>query len=131
MEFDYFMLENLFYDALNCLVVQGDGEDYFAPYAELETNVQVQFSFAFENLDVYCNKVKAVEPSAAVTSQVDDVAMLFYTKTSPRQFMVGYTVKPEYIRYGQTFATCCKHFCVEDVLAVFNAYFDYLETKRE
>ena len=131
MEFDYLILENLFYDTLNCLVAQGDGEDYFAPYANLEIKDQIQFSLAFENLDAYCNKVKAVDPSAAVTSQVNNTAMLFYMKTSPRQFMVAYTVKPEYVRYEQAFATCCKHFCVEDVLAVFNAYFDHLETKRE
>ena len=131
MEFDYLILANLFCDALNYLVVQGDGEDHFAPYAKLETNDQVQFSLAFENLDVYCNKVKAVGPSDAVTSQLNDTAMLFYIKRSPRPFMVAYTVKPEYVRYGQTFATCCKYFCTEDVLAVFNAYFDYLETKRE
>ena len=131
MKFDYLTLENLFCDALNYLVAQGDGEDYFAPYAELETNNQVQFSLAFENLDDYCNEVKDVDPSDAVTSQLNDTAMLFYVKRSPRPFMVAYTVKPEYVRYGQTFATCCKYFCVEDVLAVFNAYFDYLETKRE
>ena len=131
MSFDYLTLENLFYDTLNCLIVQGDGEDYFAPYAKLETKDQVQFSLAFENLDDYCNKVKAVDPSDAVTSQLNDTAMLFYMKTSPRQFMVAYTVKPECVRYEQTFATCCKYFCVEDVLTVFNAYFDYLETKRE
>ena len=131
MEFEYLILENLFCDALYYLTVQGDGEDYFAPYAELETNNQVQFSLAFENLDDYCNEVKDVDPSDAVTSQLNDTAMLFYVKRSPRPFMVAYTVKPEYVRYGQTFATCCKYFCVEDVLAVFNAYFDYLETKRE
>ena len=131
MEFDYLTLENLFYYALYYLTVQGDGEDYFAPYAKLETKEQVQFSLAFENLDGYCNEVKAVGPSDAVTSQLNDTAMLFYTKRSPRPFMVAYTVKPEYVRYGQTFATCCKYFCVKDVLAVFNAYFDYLETKRE
>ena len=131
MKFDYLTLENLFYDAVNFLVAQGDGEDYFAPYAKLKTHNQVQFLLAFENLDDYCNKVKAVNPSDTVTSQLNDTAMLFYVKRSPRPFMVAYTVKPEYVRYGQTFATCCKYFCVEDVLAVFNAYFDYLETKRE
>ena len=131
MGFDYLTLESLFYDALNCLIVQGDGEDYFVPYSKLETNDQVQFSLAFENLDAYCNKVKAVDPSDAVISQLNDTAMLLYIKRSPRPFMVAYTVKPEYVRYGQTFATCCKYFCVTDVLAVFNAYFDYLETKRE
>ena len=131
MEFDYFTLENLFCDAANCLICAGDGEDCFVPYAKLETNDQLQFSLAFENLDDYCNEVKAVGPSDAVTSQLNDTAMLFYIKRSPRLFMVAYTVKPEHLRYEQTFATCCKYFCVEDVLAVFNAYFDYLETKRE
>lgn len=131
MEFDYLTLENLFCDALNYLTVQGDREDYFAQYAKLETKDQVHFSLAFENLDDYCNEVKAVDPSDAVTSQLNDTAMLFYIKRSPRPLMVAYTVKPEYVRYGQTFATCCKYFYVADVLAVFNAYFDYLETKRE
>lgn len=92
---------------------------------------QWEFVKAFEALDEYCNEIKDVNANNAVTSQAGDVAMLFYLVKSPRLFMIALTVKPEYLYYEQTFATCCKYFGAEDVLAVFNAYFDYLETKRE
>ena len=131
MGFDYLTFESLFYDALICLVEPGDGEDYLVSFADMRKDFRKEFVKAFENLDAYCNKVKAIDSNTAVTSQADNTAMLFYVKRSPRLFMAAYTVKPEYIRYGQTFATCCKYFGAEDVLAVFNAYFDYLETKRE
>ena len=131
MEFDYLTLESLFYDALICLVVQGDGEDYLVSFADMAKDSQKEFVKAFEDLNKYCHEVKCVSPDSAITSQVGDVAMLFYTVKSPRMFMIGLTVKLEYLCYEQTFATCCKYFGAEDVLAVFNAYFDYLETKRE
>lgn len=131
MEFDYLIFKNLFYDAVNCLVAQGDGEDYLVSFADMVEDSQKEFIEAFEDLNKYCREVKAVNANNAVTSQIDDVAMLFYTVKSPRQFILGLTVKPEYLCYEQTFATCCKYFGAEDVLAVFNVYFDYLETKRE
>lgn len=131
MEFDYVTFESLFYDAIICLVVPGDGEEYLASFADMSKDSQKEFVKAFEDLDAYCNKVKDVVAGNAVTSQAGDVAMLFYIVKSPRQFMLGLTVKPEYLCYEQTFATCCKYFGAEDVLAVFNVYFDYLETKRE
>lgn len=131
MEFDYLTLESLFYDALICLVVRGGGEDYLASFANMAEDSQKEFIEAFENLNKYCHEVKDVDANNAVTSQAGDVAMLFYTVKSPRMFMIGLTVKPEHLYYEQTFATCCKYFGAEDVLAVFNAYFDYLETKRE
>ena len=131
MEFDYLTLESLFYDALNCLIVQGDGEDYLVSFADMAKDSQKEFVKAFEDLNKYCHEVKCVSPDNAITSQAGDVAMLFYTVKSPRMFMIGLTVKLEYLCYEQTFATCCKYFGAEDVLAVFNAYFDYLETKRE
>lgn len=131
MKFDYLAFESLFYEALICLEVRGDGEDYLVSFADMTKDCQKEFVKAFENLDVYCHEVKDVDASNAVTSQTGDVAMLFYTVKSPRMFMIGLTVKPEYLCYEQTFATCCKYFGAENVLAVFNAYFDYLETKRE
>lgn len=131
MKFDYLAFESLFYEALICLEVRGDGEDYLVSFADMTKDCQKEFVKAFENLDAYCNKVKDVVAGNAVTSQAGDVAMLFYIVKSPRQFMVGLTVKPEYLCYEQTFATCCKYFGAENVLAVFNAYFDYLEIKRE
>lgn len=131
MEFDYLILENLFYDVVNCLAVQGDGEDYLAAFADMAEDSQKEFIEAFEDLNKYCREVKDVDANNAVTSQIDDVAMLFYTVKSPRMFMIGLTVKPEHLYYEQTFATCCKYFGAKDVLAVFNAYFDYLETERE
>lgn len=131
MEFNYLILENLFYDAVNYLVMQGDGEDYLASFADMAEDSQKEFIEAFEDLDKYCHEVKDVDANNAVTSKINDVAMLFYIVKSPRMFMIGLTVKPEHLYYEQTFATCCKYFGAEDVLAVFNAYFDYLETKRE
>ena len=131
MEFDYLILVDLFYDAANCLVVQEDGEDYLVSFADMAEDSQKEFIEAFEVLNKYCREVKDVDANNAVTSQIDDVAMLFYTVKSPRMFMIGLTVKPEHLYYEQTFATCCKYFCAKDVLAVFNAYFDYLETERE
>lgn len=131
MEFDYLTLESLFYDALICLVAQRDGEDHPVSFADMTKDSQKEFVKAFEDLDTYCREVKCVDASNAVTSQSGDVAMLFYTGKSPRMFMIGLTVKPEYLPYEQTFATCCKYFGAENVLVVFNAYFDYLETKRE
>ena len=131
MKFDYLTLESLFYDAFNCLIAQGDGEDYLVSFADMVKDSQKEFVKAFEDLNKYCHEVKCVSPDSAITSQAGDVAMLFYTVKSPRMFMIGLTVKLEYLYYEQTFATCCKYFGAEDVLAVFNAYFDYLETKRE
>lgn len=131
MEFDYLILVDLFYDAANCLVVQEDGEDYLVSFADMAEDSQKEFIEAFEVLNKYCREVKDVDANNAVTSQIDDVAMLFYTVKSPRMFMIGLTVKPEHLYYEQTFATCCKYFGAKDVLAVFNAYFDYLETERE
>lgn len=131
MEFDYLTLESLFYDALLCLVVRGDKEDYLVSFAGMTKDSQKEFAKAFEVLNKYCREVKDVNANNAVTSQIDDVAMLFYTVKSPRMFMIGLTVKPEHLYYEQTFATCCKYFGAKDVLAVFNAYFDCLETERE
>lgn len=131
MNFDYLTFESLFYDALICLEARRDGEDYLVSFADMKKDSQKEFVKAFENLDAYCREVKCVDASNAITSQSGDVAMLFYTVKSPRMFMIGLTVKPEYLYYEQTFATCCKYFGAENVLAIFNAYFDYLETKRE
>ena len=131
MKLDYLTLENLFYNTVNRLVMQEGGEGYLVSFAAMTKDSQKQFVKKFEALNEYCTQVKYVSPDNAVTSQAGDVAMLFYTVKSPRQFMIGLTVKPEYLYYEQTFATCCKYFGAEDVLAVFNAYFDYLETKRE
>lgn len=131
MEFEYLILENLFCDAVYYLTVQGDGEDCLVSFADMTKDSQKEFVKAFENLDAYCHEVKGVDAINAITTLTGDVAMLFYTVNSPRWFIIGLTVKPEYLCYEQTFATCCKYFGAENVLAVFNAYFDYLETKRE
>lgn len=131
MEFEWFELQKHFYDTANYLLRNKDGQDYFASFTDMAKYSQKEFVKAFEDLNKYCHEVKGVDADNAVTSQAGDVAMLFYTVKSPRQFMTGLIVKPEYLCYEQTFATCCKYFGAEDVLAVFNAYFDYLETKRE
>lgn len=132
MKFEWSELQGCFYDTLYCLLHYKDDQSYYlVSFADMTKDSQRKFVKAFEDLNKYCHEVKDVDADNAVTSQAGDVAMLFYTVKSPRQFMTGLTVKPEYLCYEQTFATCCKYFCTEDVLAVFNAYFDYLETKRE
>ena len=131
MNFDYLTFESLFYDALICLEARRDGEDYLVSFADMTKDPQKEFVKAFEDLNEYCHEVKGVDAINAATSQVGDVAMLSYTVKSPRWFIIGLNVKPEYLCYEQTFATCCKHFGAEKVLAIFNAYFDYLEIKRE
>lgn len=132
MEFNYFTLEDLFNDVLGWLTDVGtNGEERFVSYVNLQPSHQRMFVQAFETLNKYCEEVKIVGSNNAVTSQAGEVAMMFYMEQSPRMFMIAYTVKPEYLQYEQTFATCCRYFTVKNVLAVFNAYFDYLETKRE
>lgn len=131
MEFNYLDLEERFYDAVNCLLRYKDGQDYCVSFADLGGYSRKHFIKAFEALDKYCQEAKDVPANHAITSQVGNTAMLFYMVQNPRSFMVAYTVKPEYLQYEQTFATCCKYFGADDVLPVFNAYFDYLETKRE
>lgn len=131
MELEFRDLEDRFYNAVSCLLRYKDGQDYCASFADLGGYSQKDFIKAFEVLDEYCQEAKDVPANHAITSQVGDTAMLFYMVQNPRSFMVAYTVKPEYLQYEQTFATCCKYFGADDVLPVFNAYFDYLETKRE
>lgn len=131
MKFEWSELQGRFYDTIYCLLHYKDDQSYLVSFADMTTDSQKKFVKAFEDLNEYCHEVKCVSPDNAITTLTGDVAMLFYTVNSPRWFIIGLNVKPEYLCYEQTFATCCKYFGAEDVLAVFNAYFDYLETKRE